>query len=36
VILGARAVAFKDLAPWMVYLGNPAQPVAQRSRLRPG
>ena len=36
VILGARAVAFKDLAPWMVSLGNPAQPVAQRSRLRPG
>jgi putative colanic acid biosynthesis acetyltransferase WcaF len=36
VILGARAVAFKDLAAWMVYLGNPAQPVAQRSRLRPG
>ncbi len=22
-VLGARAVAFTDLAPWMVYIGNP-------------
>lgn len=32
VILGARAVAFKDLAPWTIYLGNPAQPVGNRAR----
>lgn len=34
-ILGARAVAFKDLAPWTIYLGNPAQPVAHRAPLTP-
>jgi putative colanic acid biosynthesis acetyltransferase WcaF len=35
VILGARAVAFKDLSPWTIYLGNPAQPVGHRAPLRP-
>lgn len=29
-VLGARAVAFKNLDPWMVYAGNPAQPVRAR------
>jgi putative colanic acid biosynthesis acetyltransferase WcaF len=34
-VLGARAVAAKDLAPWTVYVGNPA--VASRPRrLRAG
>lgn len=31
-ILGARAAAFRDLAPWTIYLGNPAQPVKIRPR----
>jgi putative colanic acid biosynthesis acetyltransferase WcaF len=29
-VLGARGVAFRDLAPWTVYAGNPA--VALKSR----
>ena len=29
-ILGARAVAFKDLQAWQVYSGNPAQPIKVR------
>jgi putative colanic acid biosynthesis acetyltransferase WcaF len=29
-ILGARAVAFDDLAPWGIYLGNPAARVRER------
>ena len=29
-VLGARGVAFKDLAPWMIHLGNPAQAVRVR------
>jgi putative colanic acid biosynthesis acetyltransferase WcaF len=29
-ILGACAVAFKDLHPMTIYLGNPAQPVKDR------
>jgi len=35
VILDARAVAFKDLSPWTIYLGNTAQPVGHRAPLRP-
>jgi putative colanic acid biosynthesis acetyltransferase WcaF len=33
-VLGARAVAFRDLEPWAVYVGNPAAKIKQR-RLRP-
>ncbi|MGW6780768.1 putative colanic acid biosynthesis acetyltransferase [Brucella pseudogrignonensis] len=29
-VLGARAVSFRDLDPWMVYAGNPAKPVRRR------
>lgn len=29
-VLGARAVASKDLAPGMIYVGNPAQPKRRR------
>lgn len=29
-VLGARAVAFKDLQAWQVYSGNPAQLIKQR------
>ena len=29
-VLGARAVAFKTLQPWTVYIGNPAQPLKER------
>ena len=29
-VLGARSVAFGDLAPWTVYVGNPAKPVKAR------
>jgi putative colanic acid biosynthesis acetyltransferase WcaF len=29
-VLGARACAFRDLEPWMVYVGNPARTVKQR------
>ena len=31
-VLGARGVAMKDLAPWTVYVGNPARPIRQRRR----
>ena len=31
-VLGARGVAFKDLDPWTVYVGNPVRPVRQRKR----
>jgi len=31
-VLGARGVAFKDLAPWTVYVGNPIQEVRKRRR----
>jgi putative colanic acid biosynthesis acetyltransferase WcaF len=34
-VLGARASAYKDLAPGMVYVGNPARPIARRE-LRDG
>lgn len=30
-VLGARAVAMKDLAPWTVYAGNPATPRRKRT-----
>jgi putative colanic acid biosynthesis acetyltransferase WcaF len=29
-VLGARGVAFKDLAPWTVYAGNPAREIRKR------
>jgi putative colanic acid biosynthesis acetyltransferase WcaF len=31
-VLGARGVAFKDLAPWCVYMGNPAREIRKRRR----
>lgn len=30
-VLGGRAVAFKDLDPWTVYIGNPAKPIRKRT-----
>ncbi|HEX2838687.1 MAG TPA: hypothetical protein VHN77_11220 [Phycisphaerales bacterium] len=32
VLLGARACAMKNLDPWTIYAGNPAQPVKARPR----
>lgn len=32
-VLGARAVAFRDLEPWTLYIGNPAQ--IRRTRRQP-
>ncbi len=32
-ILGARAVAVTPLQPWMIYSGNPAQPVKPRGAI---
>jgi putative colanic acid biosynthesis acetyltransferase WcaF len=29
-VLGARAVAFRDLEPWTIYAGNPARPLRTR------
>jgi putative colanic acid biosynthesis acetyltransferase WcaF len=29
-VLGARAAAFRDLQPWSVYSGNPAQNLRPR------
>ena len=29
-VLGGRGVAFKDLEPWTVYVGNPAKPIRKR------
>jgi putative colanic acid biosynthesis acetyltransferase WcaF len=29
-VLGARGVAFRDLEPWTVYVGNPARPLKSR------
>ena len=29
-VLGARAVAFKNLDPWTIYVGNPAKPLRAR------
>ena len=31
-VVGARAVVFKNTNPWMIYAGNPAQPVKDRPR----
>jgi putative colanic acid biosynthesis acetyltransferase WcaF len=31
-VLGARGVAFSDLEPWTVYIGNPAREVRKRRR----
>ena len=31
-VLGLGSVATRDLAPWTVYGGNPAQPVRERNR----
>ncbi len=31
-VLGLGSVANRDLQPWTVYTGNPAQPVRERSR----
>ncbi|MBU1348147.1 MAG: putative colanic acid biosynthesis acetyltransferase [Alphaproteobacteria bacterium] len=31
-VLGARAVAFRDLEPWGVYVGNPAKRTRTRKR----
>lgn len=31
VILGARGVAMRDLAPWRIYAGNPAVSVRERA-----
>jgi putative colanic acid biosynthesis acetyltransferase WcaF len=31
-VLGARGVAFKDLEPWTVYVGNPVQKIRKRRR----
>jgi putative colanic acid biosynthesis acetyltransferase WcaF len=31
-VLGARAVTFRDLQPWTVYVGNPAMPKRQRNQ----
>ncbi|MGO8926609.1 MAG: putative colanic acid biosynthesis acetyltransferase [Limisphaerales bacterium] len=33
-VVGARAVVIKDVAPWTVVAGNPAQPIKKRE-LRP-
>jgi len=31
-VLGARAVAFRNLDAWTVYIGNPATAKRQRNR----
>ncbi len=31
-VLGARGVAFGNLAPWTIYVGNPAQAIRQRAQ----
>jgi len=35
-VLGAAAVASKNLEPWTVYAGNPARPVGQRDAFAAG
>jgi galactoside O-acetyltransferase len=32
-VLGAGAVATKDLEPWTVYVGQPAKPIKERKRV---
>ncbi|OSI25732.1 putative colanic acid biosynthesis acetyltransferase [Bradyrhizobium canariense] len=34
-VLGARAVALRDLEPWTLYVGNPAEPKRKRKRHSP-
>lgn len=34
VVLGARAVAMRDLSAWTFFSGNPAQPLKPREKLR--
>jgi putative colanic acid biosynthesis acetyltransferase WcaF len=31
-VLGLGSIATRDLEPWTVYSGNPAQPIRQRTR----
>ena len=31
-VLGLGSIATRDLAPWTVYGGNPAQPLRERKR----
>ena len=31
-VLGARAVAFRDLEPWTIYAGNPARRLRSRGQ----
>lgn len=33
-VLGARGVAFRNVAPWEIHVGNPARKVRDRSRER--
>lgn len=33
-ILGARGVTFKDLEPWFIYAGNPAEKIKSRDALK--
>lgn len=35
-VLGARGVAFRDLEPWTIYAGNPAQRIRARSEFTAG
>jgi putative colanic acid biosynthesis acetyltransferase WcaF len=30
-VLGARGCTFRNLEPWTVYIGNPAQPLRKRN-----
>ena len=30
-VVGARAVVVRDVAPWTIVAGNPAQPIGQRN-----
>jgi putative colanic acid biosynthesis acetyltransferase WcaF len=34
-VLGLGSIATRDLDPWTVYSGNPAQPIRQRTRTAP-
>ncbi|HEY9346516.1 MAG TPA: putative colanic acid biosynthesis acetyltransferase, partial [Inquilinus sp.] len=34
-VLGARGVAFRDLDAWMIYAGNPARKLRERTRFLP-